>query len=137
VIDANTVISAALSPAGVLRRVLAAARLHGTVALSEAVYLEIAEVLASPKFARVLTEDRQREVLELLNAAAIWVRPAVTVHDCRNGKDDCYLELALTAAAKTIVTGDEDLLVLHPWRGIQILRPVAFLAALGADQPQS
>jgi putative PIN family toxin of toxin-antitoxin system len=107
------------------------------VALFEAVYLEIAEVLARPKFARVLTEYRQRELLELLNAAAIWVRPDITVHDCRNGKDNCYLELALTAAAKTIVSGGEDLLVLHPWRGLQILRPVAFLAALWRAQPQS
>lgn len=83
--DANTVVSAALSPGGVPRRALAAARQGGTVALSEAVYQEIATVLARPKFARVLTADRRQEALELLSAAALWVEPTVTVRDCRDG----------------------------------------------------
>jgi predicted nucleic acid-binding protein len=48
--------------------------------------------------------------------------------DCRNAKDNKYLELALTAAAGTIVGSDDDLLVLHAWRGIAILRPAAYLA---------
>ncbi len=38
-----------------------------------------------------------------------------------------YLELASAAGADAIVSGDEDLLVLHPWRGIPVLRPAAFL----------
>jgi predicted nucleic acid-binding protein len=33
--------------------------------------------------------------------------------------------------ADFIVTGDEDLLVLHPFRAIQILTPRDFLDALG------
>ncbi len=48
--------------------------------------------------------------------------------DCRDAKDSKYLELTLTAAAGTIVGGDDDLLALHPWRGIAILRPAAYLA---------
>ena len=113
---------------------MAAARSRGTLALSEAVYREIAEVLARPKFARVLTEDRCHEALELLSAAAFWVEPAIAVRDCRDGKDNRYLELALAAAADVIVSGDEDLLVLHPWRGVRVLRPATFLTTLGMDQ---
>ncbi len=71
--------SAALNPGGAPRRALAAARSHGTLALSGAVYREIAEVLARPKFARVLMEDRRHETLELLSAAAFWVEPAIAV----------------------------------------------------------
>lgn len=96
-------------------------------------YGEIAEVLKRPKFARVLTDDRRREILEFLSAAALWVEPRETVRDCRDGKDNRYLELALAAHAAVIVSGDEDLLVLHPWRGVQVLRPAAFLHAFGAD----
>ena len=48
--------------AGVLRR--------AAVIVLEAMYAEIADVLGRPKFARVLTDDRQREILELLSAAA-------------------------------------------------------------------
>ena len=102
--------------------------------LSEAVHGEIAGVLARPKFARVLTEDRRREVMELLAAAALWIEPEATVDDCRDAKDDRYLELALAARAVAIVSGDEDLLVLDPWRGIRVLRPAQFLEMLGAGK---
>ena len=115
------------------RRAVAIARARGTIALSEAVYAEIAEVLTRPKFARVLTDDRRREILELLSAAALWVEPTETVRDCRDSKDNRYLELALAACATAIVSGGEDLLVLHPWRGVQVLRPAAFLDMFGAD----
>ena len=132
-IDASTVVSAALSPNGVPRRAIAAARRRGVIVLSEAVHGEIAEVLARPKFARTLTEDRRREVLELLAAAALWVEPEEIVGDCRDAKDNRYLELALAARAAAIVSGDEDLLVLDPWRGVRVLRPARFLEELGKE----
>jgi putative PIN family toxin of toxin-antitoxin system len=136
VIDANTIISAALNPAGLPRRAIGLARARGTIALSEAVYQEIAGVLTRPKFARVLTEDRRREILELLSAAALWAEPKEKVRDCRDSKDNCYLELALAAGATAIVSGDEDLLVLSPWRGIQVMRSAEFLDMLGRDGSQ-
>ena len=40
-----------------------------------------------------------------------------------------YLELAFAAGADTIISGDDDLLVLHPWRGVRILRPADYIAA--------
>jgi hypothetical protein len=47
---------------------------------------------------------------------------------CRDPKDDQFLALALAAEADVIVSSDEDLLVLHPWRGIPILSPAAFIS---------
>ena len=129
-IDANTVVSAALNPGGVPRQALAAARARGVIVLSEAVYGEVSEVLARPKFRRVLTEDRRHEALELLAAAALWIEPKEAVKDCRDAKDNRYLELALAAQASTIVSGDEDPLVLDPWRGVRVLRPASFLKEL-------
>ncbi len=38
-----------------------------------------------------------------------------------------YLELAIAASATSIISGDKDLLVLNPWRGIDVLSPGAFL----------
>ncbi|MCK8785368.1 putative toxin-antitoxin system toxin component, PIN family [Roseomonas sp. NAR14] len=130
-IDANTVVSAALSPEGTARRAIAAARARGSIALSQAVFDEIAEVLARPKFARVLGADRRLEILEMLSAAAVWVEPGVAVTDCRDGKDNRYLELALAAGASSIVSGDADLLVLDPWRGIRVMQAAAFLREIG------
>ena len=36
----------------------------------------------------------------------------------------------VTAHAQVIVTGDRDLLALHPFRGIDIITPRAFLSRL-------
>ena len=50
-----------------------------------------------------------------------------SVQVCRDPKDDRILELAVNGNAAYIVTGDADLLVLNPFRGIEILRPADFL----------
>ena len=52
---------------------------------------------------------------------------AERVTDCRDPKDNKYLELALAAGAETIVSSDDDLLVLDPWRGVRIMRPTDYL----------
>lgn len=41
-----------------------------------------------------------------------------------------FLALALSAEADWIVTGDSDLLDLHPFEGISVLTPADALAAL-------
>jgi predicted nucleic acid-binding protein len=48
--------------------------------------------------------------------------------DCRDPKDNKYLELALASGAETIVSSDNDLIVLHPWRGVKILGAADYLA---------
>ena len=57
------------------------------------------------------------------------------MNDCRDAKDNRYLELALAAHATVIISGDEDLLVLNPWRDVRVMRSARFLEELGADQP--
>jgi predicted nucleic acid-binding protein len=50
------------------------------------------------------------------------------INECQDPKDNKYLELALSGQAECIVIGDDDLLVLTPWRGIKILTVQEFLA---------
>ncbi len=50
-----------------------------------------------------------------------------TITACRDPKDDKFLELAVSGQADLIISSDNDLLVLHPFRGISILKPAAFL----------
>ena len=50
-----------------------------------------------------------------------------TITACRDPKDDKFLEFAVSGQADLIISSDNDLLVLHPFRGISILKPVAFL----------
>jgi hypothetical protein len=135
VFDASSVVGAALRADSIPRRALLIARDQHVIALSGPVFGEIQEVIGRPKFARVLTEDRQAEILQLLTAAAIWVENVRSVQDCRDAKDNKYLELAEAAGADVIVSSDEDLLVLNPWRCIRILRPKEFLTEAGEGDP--
>ena len=61
------------------------------------------------------------------------VDPTETIHECRDPKDDKILELAVTAHASHIVTGDSDLLVLDPFREIKIVTAEEFLKATLED----
>ena len=64
---------------------------------------------------------------DMLKVAAKWCEATESVTDCRDSKDNAYLELALASGAGCIVSGDLDLQVLHPWRGIDIVSPAEFV----------
>ncbi|HWB49903.1 MAG TPA: putative toxin-antitoxin system toxin component, PIN family [Stellaceae bacterium] len=96
---------------------------------------EIREVAARPKFRKYLSPARVELILEILTAVAIVVEPDRIVTDCRDRKDNKYLELALAASADLIVSSDRELLTLDPWRGIRILTPAAYVARFDAVPP--
>ncbi len=51
---------------------------------------------------------------------------------CRDPKDNPFLALVLACSADVLVSSDADLLVLHPWRGVPILTPSAYLLSQGS-----
>lgn len=59
------------------------------------------------------------------------VTPTEKIRACRDPKDDKFLEVAVAGDADLIISGDEDLSVLNPFRGIPIMQPAAFLQTLG------
>ena len=75
----------------------------------------------------VVREVRQRLVGEYLKAATAVDIP-FPIRACRDPRDDKFLEVAVHGRADAIVTGDSDLLALHPFRGIEILTPADYLA---------
>lgn len=94
---------------------------------------ELREVLARPRLTRFLQPELREQVLALLAAAGVRFVPGERVTNCRDPKDNCFLELALASGASIVVSSDGDLLVLHPWRGVRILRPAEYLAEIGND----
>lgn len=80
-----------------------------------------------PKFDRYVSRARREALLERLAPSVEIFEIVQRVRACRDPKDDKFLELAVNSEASVIVTGDEDLLSLHPFRGIDILGPAAFL----------
>ena len=127
VVDTNVLVSAILfrssQPAIVLRRVLQ----RETLLISQAIFEEWHEVLSRPKFDRYVVEALRTEFLETILNDAFWVEIQESVIACRDPKDDKFLALAVNGQADFIVTGDRDLLVLNPFRGIAIVQPEEFL----------
>jgi predicted nucleic acid-binding protein len=58
---------------------------------------------------------------------AMLFSPVEIVTDCRDSKDNKFLELALASQAVCIISGDSDLLMLHPFRNIPVMDPAGFL----------
>ncbi|MDO9713834.1 putative toxin-antitoxin system toxin component, PIN family [Paracraurococcus lichenis] len=130
VFDATTLVSATFRRDGVPARAVRHALRSDRVAVSEAVLAELLDVLDRPRLARFIDPELRAELVGQLDALGLLFTPTEAVADCRDAKDDKYLELALAAGAEVIVSGDADLLVLHPWRGVRVLRPADYLAEI-------
>jgi putative PIN family toxin of toxin-antitoxin system len=133
VFDTNVTVSAALfeqSPPG---QALHAALSRGELLVSQASVAELAEVLGRKKFDRYLTREEREEFLVKLVRQADVVDVTEEIRACRDAKDDKFLEVAVCGRASCLVTGDADLLALHPFRGIPILSPAQFLDALARE----
>ena len=66
-------------------------------------------------------------MLNDIEKEALFIEPVVKISECRDPKDNKFLELAVAGKADCIVTGDKDLLELHPFRNIRIITPKEFL----------
>ena len=130
VVDTNVFISAVLKdkslPALALRQVDRCCVLIKSVVTEQQLF----EVLSRPYFAS-LVPLASHELLKNMMAAAEPVTITEHVIACRDPTDDKFLELAVNGLADGIVSGDNDLLVLHPFRGIPIFTPASFLAWAG------
>ena len=127
VLDTSVLVSALLLNNSKPRRALDFAQRRGKILLSFAVLAELYDVLSRKQFRRYIHEEEIRRFLAALTREAQWIDINVQIVACRDPKDDKFLELAVSGHAEYIVTGDADLIVLHPFRGIQILAPSAFL----------
>jgi len=100
---------------------------HDQIIGSTASVAELTEVLRRPKFSRALTLAVIEFHLARLTAVFEVVEVVHTVRDCVDPKDNMILELALSGGANIILSGDDHLLRMNPWRGIRILRPAEYL----------
>ena len=129
VFDTSVLVSAVLIENSHAAQAFRKARQAGEILLSLPTAEELNEVMGREKFNRYLTaEDRERFVAAVIQAAK-FIEITEQIAACRDPKDDKFLELAVCGHAACIVTGDEDLLALHPFRGIPILTTGQFLAS--------
>jgi uncharacterized protein len=127
ILDANIFVSAIISNQSKARQAFDQAVDTGIILMSDPVFSEISEVLLRPKFDRYIDRAKRQNFIEDLLKIVNFVEISQQISECRDPKDNKYLELAVCGSAKLIVTGDNDLLVLHPFRNITILNIQDFL----------
>lgn len=127
VLDTSLLISAALREGSIPRQALELAFRRGEVLASSETLAELKDVLTREKFHRYLSEEKRLRFWTVFLQLATLVAITERISVCRDPKDDKFLSLAVSGAAKYLISGDADLLVLHPFRGISILQPTDFL----------
>lgn len=127
VLDSNIVVSAMMFPTSVPGQALKKAIRSGTVVVSAQGMDELAHTVLNPKFDRYVPLALRQAFLQEFGLATLTVRVTTVISECRDPKDDYILALAIDASAKAIITGDHDLLVMHPFRGVNILTPADFV----------
>src|SRR5579863_1798381 len=127
VIDTNVVVSASVFALSVPRQAVERV-LHKSILLfSDFTMDELKNVLFRSKFDRYVSRKERAIFLSQLSAAAELVPIIQLVRECRDPEDDKLLEVALNGRAEVIITGDADLLAMHPWREISVLAPADYL----------
>jgi putative PIN family toxin of toxin-antitoxin system len=89
---------------------------------------ELRRVLEYPRLAKVIQGGAQ--LADLVAASGVVVAPTRTLTVVSDDDDNRVLEAAIEGAADYIVSGDTDLLDLGSFRGIPILTPAEFAAAV-------
>lgn len=127
VLDTNTIISAFLfnqsNPGCALQQVLKEVELLFSMEVAE----ELADMLRRKKFDRYATRRIRNDFLRALIRESTFMEITEKIQVCRDPKDNKFLELAASGRASYLITVNDDLLILHPFRKISIVSPSQFL----------
>ncbi len=127
VFDTNSLISANLSPSSTNRKAYDKAREIGITVYSDSTFTEFTEAFLRPKFDKYISGEKRLQAIAAFEKIGQPIRVSINIDICRDPNDNKFLELAIEAGAACIITGDKDLLVLHPFQNIQILSASDFL----------
>ena len=95
---------------------------------SEKLLNEFIEVTQRDKFRKFISLDDLEVILNFLGDFAIFVENIEKKYTlCRDLKDNFLLDLAVTAEADFLVTGDKDLLEIKTLENVKILSPTDFI----------
>ena len=135
ILDTNVVISGFLWPGICSQLFDFAASNHISIFSSQELIDELDEVIHRKKYVHDITRTgftTAQLVKQYRRLAEIIPTKKLTQQVCRDADDDAVLACALAAQANIIITGDKDLLVLHPFRDIPILPPASAIKILAA-----
>src|SRR5829696_1847162 len=115
VVDTNVIISALLVVPSTSSRVVDRIIERGRLLSTEQTQHELIVTMMGAKFDRYVPRGKREALLLRLAPIMDLVAVKQAIRVCRDPKDDAILEAAVNGAADAIVTGDKDLLALHPF----------------------
>ena len=120
VVDTNVLISAALTK-GTPFRIVEHLIKNNALIFSKETISELSSRITQPKFDKyVSAEDREAYVNNLILSADLVIIDNL-IQGCRDRDDDKFLETAVKGDAQFIISGDQDLLTMHRFEGIDIV----------------
>jgi putative PIN family toxin of toxin-antitoxin system len=125
--DTNVLVSRACFPHSIPAQAFEHALLRAKLLVSEETLAEVEDVLLRSRFEAYVRLETRLTFLHYVRKESLLIESVPILSACRDPKDDKFLALALTGHADFILTGDQDLLVLHPFREIDILTPRQYL----------
>ena len=130
VLDTGVLVSAAIRPDSIPALAFEKALLLFEVCVSRDTLDELETVLGRSKFDRYAPATQRQAFVSGFRVRAVMIDVPGSVSDCPDPKDNKFLALAEAAEAELIVSSDTHLTDMHPWRGIPILPPAAFLVGI-------
>ena len=124
VLDSSVLIAAYVTRAGVCAELYEEVLQHHDLVLSDYILGEVRRNLSS-RF--LIADSIVQRVIDGMSRAAEIVEPATVPHAaCRDPDDLPILGTAVAGKAQWLISVDHDLLDLHSFRGIEIIRPGEF-----------
>ncbi|MEM6831249.1 MAG: putative toxin-antitoxin system toxin component, PIN family [Bacteroidota bacterium] len=91
--------------------------------LSKQLKTELILVTERKKFQKYFNRKKVGQLLKLLDFIGSYYEVREYPNICRDPKDNFLLGLIKASQANFLVTGDQDLLVLNPFEGTEIIEP--------------
>lgn len=98
---------------------------------SENILTELTDILQKPNLQKRLNQLKitaDEIVIIAKRLMTLVIIEEVIISELRDPKDQMVLATAIAGDTQIVITGDKDLLVLHPYGNISILLPQEFLA---------
>jgi putative PIN family toxin of toxin-antitoxin system len=132
IFDTSTLISAVLRPSSIPRQAFMKALSQAELCASPSTLTELESVMRRSKFDRYLDPALRLEFIKLYRRhvrlfPVSEAEESALLEPCRDPRDNKFLALALTCSADLVVSSDEDLLTLNPYRRIPIMLPRDYL----------
>jgi uncharacterized protein len=127
ILDTNILVSAFIKSQSPAADGLTLALTHFDVVYSQETIFELADVMSRPFTELYIAKDISRALVFDFAESGRQISVTTSITDCRDPRDDKFLALAIDAHALLIVSGDDDLLTLHPYGQIAILDLRTFL----------